>query len=84
MKKHIMDQEMMQKIREISGELVSVFEKHETDVITACAILGGVTAHFAFQSEDPGAYLSFFQSFSHTVDAIHASQQKEKKVKPSK
>jgi hypothetical protein len=73
-----LDKKAKQKLKNITEEIVTVFEKHQVDASSACAVLGGILAHFAYHSDDNSPFLPFFCSFGHSFTAILELAEEEK------
>ncbi len=68
---------LQRKIKKASKEIISIFEKNDFDLEQCCALLGGIFASFACQTEHNFPYLSFFYSFANVSKEISISEESE-------
>ena len=72
------------KLIEISKEIVEVFNKHDCTLDEVSAILGGLLAAFASQTEENYTFIVFMNAFSSTIIEIYRQQKEDEKINDSK
>lgn len=77
------DKKLKKKLIRVSKEICEIFNTHDLSLDECCAVLGGIFAAFASQTDQNYTFIAFLHSFSNTAKEIHIQQQEEEKINNS-
>jgi hypothetical protein len=70
---------LQKKLKKASQEIISIFEKNDFDLEQCCALLGGIFAFYADQTEHQLPFIALLYSFINVSRDLRSAKELEEK-----